>query len=149
MGVRYERCVHNRSAKIIDLSLPEGTDVSKLTELAEFAHSLAGDVEGEWEEFPPEVQDAVAKLASRDDLEQSADAWRRISGYLPETEEKQAINDFFDAMMRLREATLDAIERDKSRGPYREYTDEQIEKWEEADKLPPELAEWVEGTLRQ
>ena len=135
--------------KIHDLSLPEGTDVAELKEMAEFADSLAAEVEEEWEEFPPRIQDAVTELAFRDDLEQVIDAWRRIRGYLSQAEEKKALDDFFNAVIRLRESTLDAIERDKSRGAFREYTDEQIEKWEEADKLPPDLAEWVKGTLRQ
>lgn len=134
--------------KIYDLSLLEGTEVSRLAEMAEFAHSLAGDVEKEWEEFPLNIQEAVAELTSQDELEQGADAWKRIRGYFPEAEEKKAVDDFFDAMIRLREATLDAIEREKSRGEFREYTDEQIEKWEEADKLPPDLAEWTKDTLR-
>lgn len=135
--------------KIRDLSLPEGTDVSQLAEMAELADNLAADVEEEWEEFPPYIQDAFAEFVSReDDLEQAIDFWRRIRGYLPDAEEKKALDDFFNAIIRLHEVTLEAIERDKSRGPYREYTDEQIEKWEEADKLPPDLAEWTKGTLR-
>lgn len=135
--------------KIHDLSLPEGTDVVELKEMAEFADSLAAEVEEEWEEFPPRIQDAVTELAFRDDLEQAIGVWRRIRGYLSEAEEKKALDDFFGAIIRLRDATLDAIECDKSRDAIREYTDEQIEKWEEADKLPPDLAEWVRGTLRQ
>lgn len=134
--------------KIRNLSLPEGTDVSELAEMAELANNLAVDVEEEWEEFPPSIQDAATEFASRDDLEQVVDAWQRIRGYLPETEEKKAINDFVNAIIRLREVTLEAIEREKSQGKFREYTDEQIEKWEEADKLPPDLAEWTKNTLR-
>ncbi len=134
--------------KIYGLSIPEGTDVSQLAEMAEFVYSLAADVEEEWEEFPPRIQDAVMGLTSRDDLEQTVEAWQRIRGYLPETEEKKALNDFFNAIVRLREATLNAIERNKSRGPFREYTDEQIQKWDKADELSPDLAVWVKSTLR-
>ncbi len=130
--------------RIYDLPLPEGIDAHELHEMAEFLDSLVPEVEEGWEEIPPKVQDALTALAHRDDLDtidrQSFDDLSRA--------DKRAVDTFLDATNRLREATLKAIERDASRGPFREYTDEQIKKWDEADRLPPDLAEWIKATLR-
>lgn len=130
--------------RIYDVSLPESIDAKQLAEMAEFLNSMVPEVEEEWEELPPRVQDALTELARRDDLDTTN--WQPVED-LPGAD-KRAVNVFLGAVNRIREATLDAIERDKSRGPFREYTDEEIREWGEADKLPPDLAEWVKSTLR-
>ncbi len=133
--------------RISYLSLPEDTDPSELAELAQFADDLTLNVGRQWEEFPPKLQDVLTEFVRRVNVERAVCAWKGPRRPLPRAEE-QALNEFMRAGSRLREAILDAIERDKSRGAFREYTDEQIKKWEEADKLPPDLAEWVKATLR-
>lgn len=130
--------------KIYNLSLPEGVEASELTEMAEFMDSFVPEVEKEWREFPPNVQDALTELARQNDPDRAQREW--LDG-LP-TADKRAADAFLDALGRLREATWDAIERDRSRGLFREYTDQQIGKWDEADKLPPDLAEWIKATVR-
>ena len=129
--------------RIYDVSLPDGIDAAELAEMTEFLNDFVPEVEKDWQEFPPKVQDALTELAYRD-----LDAAQRQSlDDLPRAD-KLAVDAFLDALSRLREATLDAIKRDQSRGPFREYTDEQIGKWDEADKLPPDLAEWIKATVR-
>lgn len=130
--------------RIYDVSLPKGMDAESLGEMAEFMNSLVPEVEKEWDEFPPKIQDALTELAYRDDLDETD---RQVFADLPRAD-KRAVEAFLDANLRLREATLEAIERERSRGPFREYTDAEIREWEEADKLPPDLAEWVRSTLR-
>lgn len=144
LGYGMEIALTTDPQKIYDLSLPEGIDASELHEMAEFMDSLVPEVEKEWQEFPPRVQDALMELARRENLD-AAD--RQSFNDLPRTD-KRAVDAFLDALRSLREATLDAIERERSRGPFREYTDEQIGRWDEADKLPPDLAEWIKATVR-
>jgi hypothetical protein len=98
--------------KIFHISPPETVRASELLELARFANELADEVEANWNEIPPDVQQALMRFAYRErheDLQQWMLSRVRYIIILVRGKEL-ALNKLWNAANRLRDVVLDAVE---------------------------------------
>lgn len=101
--------------RIFHLDPPETTDSSEISEMVQFVDGLIFEVETGWEGFSPELQDALTRFAYRDRGSPQS-FWQSLVGRLRLAVivlrgETELLNELWNSANRLREATLDAIER--------------------------------------